>query len=208
MRIRSTTPPLSRDQVEAIGQVATIAAAQAGYALSRILRIQVRIIPSEVTNVRLSEVPSLFGGLDSPAIGVLVPFQGDRDGNAVLLFPEEGLRELEQLLADPDTTSGTSPSLPAFSELGKTMTGALLTTLSSLSENVVVALPPLIVQDMAGAILDSVLAEVGNWSDEVAVLVFKLVDLTGSSLIRSVLIPGREGLELFLEAADRLSIGP
>ena len=129
------------------------------------------------------------------------------EGNALLLFPEEGIRELEGMLLGSPGQAGDDLRLSAFAEIGNILTGVLLTVLSSLSEKIVVSLPPILVRDMAGAILDSMLAEAGAWSDEVTTLVFKLTDPEGASLVRSVLIPGSTGIELFLEAAGRLRTG-
>ena len=202
------TPPfLSREQIAVVGGVTSIAALQAGNSLSRLSNIPVSISVSEVANLRLSEIPALFGGLDSPAVGVLVPFHGDMEGNALLLFPEEGISELEQILFGQQDPVGEELKISDFSEIGNILTGTLLTVLSSLAERIVVSLPPVLVKDMAGAILDTILAEVGTWSDEVTVLVFELTDSEGASLVRSVLIPGSAGIELFLEAADRLRPG-
>jgi hypothetical protein len=60
---------------------------------------------------------------------------------------------------------------------------------------------------MAGAIVDAILAEVGTLSDEVATLTFNLTDPEDASLVKSVLIPGSAGIELFLEAAGRFRTG-
>ena len=199
------TPPfLTREQISAVGEVAAIAALQAGNSLSRLSNIPISISVPEVANLMLSEIPALFGGLDTPAIGVLVPFQGDMEGNALLLFPEEGISELEKILLGSQESTGDDLKKSTFAEIGNILTGTLLTVLSSLSERIVISLPPILVQDMAGAILDTILAEVGAWSDEVTTLVFKLTDHDGASLVRSVLIPGSSGIELFLEAAGRL----
>ncbi len=202
-----TTPFLSREQVAAVGEIATIAAGQAGNALSRLLKIPIRIGVPEVANVKLSEVPALFGGLDALAIGVLVPFHGDLEGNALLLFPEAGIKELEKMLFGSSGQAEDDLRLSAFAEIGNILTGSLLTVLSSLSERVVVNLPPFLVQDMAGAILDAILGEVGTLSDEVTTLTFNLTGLEDASLVKSVLIPGSAGIELFLEAAGRLRTG-
>ena len=202
-----TTPLLSREQVAAVGEIATIAAGQAGNALSRLLKIPIHVGVPEVTNVKLSEVPVLFGGLDAPAIGVLVPFQGDIEGNVLLLFPEEGITELEEMLFGSSGQAEDDLRLSAFAEIGNILTGSLLTVLSSFSERVVVNLPPFLVQDMAGAILDAILGQVGTLSDEVTTLTFNLTGLEGASLVKSILIPGNAGIELFLEAAGRLRTG-
>lgn len=204
---RFTPPSLSGEQIAAIGEVAAIAALKTGNSLSRLSNIPVSISVPEVANLMLSEIPALFGGLDTPAIGVLVPFRGDMSGNALLLFPEEGVSELEGLLLGQEGSAGDDLKRSAFSEIGNIIAGSLLTVLSSLSERIVISLPPVLVQDMAGAILDTILAEAGAWSDEVTTLIFKLTDPEGASLVRSVLIPGSSGIELFLEAAGRLRSG-
>jgi len=198
---------LSRESVAAVEEIATIAAGKAGNALSRLLNVPITFGPPEVTNIKLSEVPALFGGLDAPAIGVLVPFQGDIEGNALLLFHSEGITELEKMLFGSSEKAGDDLRLSAFAEIGNILTGSLLTVLSSLSEKVVVSLPPYLVQDMAGAILDAILAEVGILSDEVTTLTFNLTDPEGANLVKSVLIPGSTGIQLFLEAAGRLRTG-
>ena len=201
------SPLLSGEQIAVIGEVATIAALQAGNSLSRLSNVPVSILVPEVTNLMLSEIPALFGGLDTPAIGVLVPFQGDMEGNALLLFPEEGVIELERILFGQKEPVEDDLKRSAFSEIGNILTGTLLTVLSSLAEKIVVSQPPILVQDMAGAILDTILAEVGTWSDEVTILVFELTEPEGASLVRSILIPGSAGIELFLKAAGRLRPG-
>ena len=204
---RSTTPLLSGEQVAAVEKVAAIAAMQAGNALSQLSNTPISISTPEVASLKLSEIPNLFGGLETPAIGVLVPFQGDMEGNALLLFPEKGINELEELLFGPNRAAGEELKLSAFSEIGNILTGTLLTVLSSLSEKIVISLPPFLVQDMAGALLNTILAEVGAQSEEVTTLIFKLSDPRGASLVRSILIPGSAGIDLFLEAARRLRPG-
>ena len=202
-----TTPFLSREQVAAVGEIAMVAAGQAGNALSRLLEIPIRIDVSEIANVKLSEVPALFGGLDAPAIGVLVPFQGDIEGNALLLFPDAGITELEEMLLGSSGQAEDDLRLSAYAEIGNILAGSLLTVLSSFSEKVVVNLPPFLGQEMAGAILDTILGEVGALSNEVTTLTFNLIGLEDASLVKSVLIPGNAGIELFLEAAGRLRTG-
>ena len=71
-------------------------------------------------------------------------------------------------------------------------------------EKLLISQPPLLIHDMAGAILDALLADMGIGSDNAAVIMFHLADSEGNSLIRSVFVPGAAGIELLLEAAGRL----
>jgi chemotaxis protein CheC len=198
---------LSEKQVEDIRDVAAIAAVQAGNALARLSRLPVGITSSELLTLELGEIPSLFGGLNAPAIGVLIPFQGDIEGNALLMFPEAGVEALEEILLGRDKSGDEELKLSTFAEIGNILTGNLLTVLSSLSDRILISLPPFLVQDMAGAILDAVLADIGTGTDEVTVLVFNLAASSGGSLVRSVFIPGDAGIVLLLEAAGRLESG-
>lgn len=207
VKTRPDLPSLSGKQVADIRKVAEIAAAQAGDALSRLSKIPVSISDPDVANLVPGDVSALFGGLQTPAIGVLIPYQGDVEGGALLLFPDEGISELEKLLLVPSGKTDDSLKRSAFAEVANILTGTFLTVLSSLSERIIISLPPIVVQDMAGAILDSILAEVGTWSDEVTTLVFKLTGPDGASLVNAVLIPGSSGIELLLEAAGRLKSG-
>jgi chemotaxis protein CheC len=201
------TTTLSEKQLEAIGKVAAIAAVQAGNSLARVTDLPVGVASSNVLTLKLNEIPSLFGEVSAPAIGVLVSFQGDIEGNALLLFPEAGVETLERILLRGENGEDEDLRLSAFSEIGNILTGNLLTVLSTLSEKVLVSLPPYTVQDMAGAILDAVLADIGAAADEATALVFNLAEISGDNLVRTVFIPGVAGIGLLLEAAGRLESG-
>jgi chemotaxis protein CheC len=96
----------------------------------------------------------------------------------------------------------------AFTETGNILSGAFITVLSRLSESLLITLPPITVKDMAGAILDTILAEIGSHADEVLALVSRLKDRTGGSLVKAVIIPDPGSIALFLQAAARLRSDP
>ena len=195
---------LTEEQKGAIRTVASIAAAQAGSVLSQLSGLEVRILDTEVVGLELADVSGFFGGSDVPAIGVHIPFYGDLEGNALLIFPEEGVDELENIILGSGGRYDGDLIESVFMEIGNILTGTILTVLSTLTQKLLISLPPLLVKDMAGAILNALLADLGTASGEAAVVVFHLTDSGSRSLVRSVFIPGIAGMELLLEAADRL----
>jgi len=197
---------LTSEEKDAITSVLTIGTVQAGRSLSRLTGIDVQISPPEPAVLSIGDVPPLFGGLSTPAIGVLIGFHGDVEGNTLLLFPDEGISEMEGLLFPNDMVPGEDLKESAFAEVGNILSGTMLTVLSSLSERILINLPPMVVHDMAGAIIDTILAEVGASSDSVLALVSRIAKADGSSLASSVLIPDQAGIDLILEAAKRLKI--
>lgn len=200
----STSSRLTEKQIKALNVVANFVTIQSRSALSRFSNLAVRISSSEVKNLKLTDIPLFLGGLNSLALGVHVPFHGDLEGNVLLLFPEDGIRALEKGLLGSKTSLARELRDSAFSEIGNILTGTILTVLSSMTEKILISSPPILVYDMAGAILDALLADVGATSDDAMVIVFHLTDSKGESLVRSVFIPGVAGIELLLEAAGRL----
>jgi chemotaxis protein CheC len=207
--MKSETGPvlqLSGDQMEAIATVVSIGTVQAGRALSRLTGVGIQISPPEVAVLSMGDVPPLFGGMDAPAYGVLVPFQGDVEGNTLLLFPEEGIGDMQRLLFPADDDPSEEMLQSAFAEVGNILSGTFLTVLSSLSERILLNLPPTVAHDMAGAIIDAILAGIGATSDSVLALISGVSREDGGSLVRSIILPDPAAIELLLEAARRLRI--
>src|SRR5512138_771990 len=195
---------LSPREMGSIREIGLIGAGHAATALSRLTGVRVDMTVPELDIRPLAGLPPLFAALDEPALGVLLPHRGDLDGHFLLLFPEKGLRSLEAfLLRDP---AGATAEMreSAIAETGSIMAGSFLTMLSRLTGHILIPTPPLLVRDMAGAILDELLAEVGTRSDRVLTLDFTLRETGGKALARAVLIPDPTGVRLLLEAAERL----
>lgn len=200
----SSLSRLPEKQIKTIHIIADLFTSQSRGALSRFSNLAVHVNASWVRTLNLTDIPLFLGGLSSTALGVHVPFHGDLDGNVLLLFPEDGVIELEKSLFGSATPRNRELRDSAFLEIGNILTGTILTVLSSMTDKVLISSPPLLVCDMAGAILDTLLADVGTRSDEAVVIEFQLTDKQGGSLVRSVFIPGTAGIELLIEAAGKL----
>ena len=92
----------------------------------------------------------------------------------------------------------------AFREIGNILSGVFLTILSRLSGQIILNLPPIIARDMAGALLDAILADIGSTSDRIIALSSSMEDSSENPLVKVVIIPDPGGLDLFLEAGKRL----
>lgn len=196
--------PLTDAERDAIGVVLSIASVRAGHALSQLTGASIQINPPQVVEMALGEVPPFFGGMEAPALGVLVPFEGDVNGDTLLLFPEDGMREMEQLLFGDGRAPGPEMRDSAFAEVGNILSGAYLTVLSTLSGKLLLSQPPSVARDMAGAIIDAILAGVGASSDTVLAIISGICREEGPSLVRSIFFPDQAGVSLLMEAAQRL----
>ena len=205
--VRRKGPRFTEAEAQSITRICSIGSAQAARSLSSLTGRSVSVSVPELKVLPLSEVPSLFGGLDIPTVGVLVPFQGDETGNILLLFSGKGEENMERFLF-PGEKPDEELRLSAFAETGNIISGSYLAVLSRFSDSILINLPPVVVRDMAGAIVDTILAEVGIASDEVVALVSRLSEESGSTLVKVVLIPDPRGIDLFMQAAGRFRPGP
>ncbi len=192
------------EDIDSISMVGKIGAQHAAAALSKLVGITVKLSRLEAMTLSVGKVPDRVGGMGTPVMGVLIPFQGDVTGNTLLLFSDEAVDELLVLLFPDRKTIEGDLRDSAIAETGNILAGAIHTVLSRLTGRILISLPPVAVLDMAGALLDSLLAEAGSRGDAVVCLEFQLTDGDGKNLVKTVLLPGLEGLELMKEAAKRL----
>lgn len=200
-------PGFESTELAAIRHIGMIGANHAATALSRLTGARVESSIPEVKVVPFAEVLPLFETVEDPAVGVLLPYGGDIEGHFLQLFPEDGVRTLQEfLLADP---AGASPAMrdSAITETASIMTGAFLTILSRLTGHILMSSPPLLVKDMAGAILDELLAEIGTGGDSLITIGTVMREEMGPVLARTLLLPDPAGVRLLLEAAGRLRAG-
>ena len=195
---------LSRGEISTIREICSIAAAQAASALSNLMNVGVVMSVPDLHVLPIKDVPGIFGEMDASTVGVIIPFHGDVQGNILFLFPDEGAGELTRALF-PDG-GGESRDLvdSALMEIGNILSGVFLTLLSRISGRIILNLPPILARDMAGALLDTTLAEAGAASDRIMVLSSSLKDGSGNRLANVVIIPDSMGMDLFLEAGDRM----
>jgi chemotaxis protein CheC len=189
---------------DAIREICTIGAGHAATALSRLTGACIDMTAPELTICTLAGVPSLFSSLEEPCCGVMLPYGGDLEGRFLLLFPESGVRALERHLLPDPARAGDELRGSALAETATIMAGAFLTVLSRMTGRILIPSPPVMARDMAGAIIDEVLADVGAASDEVIALDFVLRQRSGETIAHALLIPDPTGVGLLLEAAGRL----
>jgi chemotaxis protein CheC len=121
----------------------------------------------------LNVVPGIAGGPEKVVVTVYLGIEGDLNGHLMLLFTEEsGLRVVDMLM---EQAAGTSKALDdigvsALAETGNVCGSSFLNALSDRTGLKIVPTTPVVVVDMAGAILESVVTELYLNGDEVLVV--------------------------------------
>jgi chemotaxis protein CheC len=162
--------------------VAGDGAKRAGRAVSGLLGQDVRI---EVPSVRLgtrTDAAEAVGGPEATVLGSYLAISGEVTGHVLLLFPAQRALECVDLMYG--LLRGTTPAPDALAEsaigeLGNVVGSAFVNALADDLNLVLHPTPPALLHDMAGAVLQTLYAEILAQDGEVAILDTVFADPSG-----------------------------
>jgi chemotaxis protein CheC len=208
----TTTPAAS----QALERTFERAMGAAGRALAEMSGHAIEVVATEVARTTARHVVDAAGGAGTVVVGIYVGITGSVDGHALLVLQPDGARRLAGLLLDGLAEPGRLevdefgvPSLDelelsALREVGNVTVGAFLNEVGRHLDEPVVVTVPTAISDMAGAILDAVLADLTVDTDEVLAARTSFIN-GGDTIEGAVLVLPRqsslEALTLALGAA-------
>ena len=194
---------LSRFQLDILKEVGNIGAGHAATALSQLLAEKIKMTVPSVSLIPLSQVSEVLGGSEKLVVGIYTRFFGDAPGKIIFLFDySEALMMADRMLnrASGTTRSFSDLESSALKEVGNIMTGAYLYAMTSLTGFDYLSSVPAFASDMAGAILNTALLDLGTMGDY-ALLITTEFRLTQRKINgHFFLVPDPGALELTLSA--------
>ena len=189
-------PPLTDLQLDALRELANIGSGNAGTALSAMLGKAVDISVPTAAALPLPDAIAIAGDPGELRHGVVVPVSGDLDAVVVLLFPDPDARTLcRQFAIEPGTEDGRS----MLGEVGNILGTNYINVLAQMAGMRLDPSPPQVVEDLLGAILQSVLLARGEDVDT-AVILDSALEVEGEECSLSFLmLPAAGGIRLLLE---------
>lgn len=159
-------------QISALKEVGNIGAGNAAIALSQMVEKKVDLSVPKATLVTLTGVPDLVGGPETTVAGVYLNITGDCSGSILLLLEKESASSLAGLMVpdDLDAPDIDVVKSSALQETGSILSGAYLSALGQLTGLFFKPSVPGFAMDMAGAILDYVLVDLGATEEQVLVV--------------------------------------
>lgn len=151
---------LTAHDLDILTEIGNIGASHAATALSQLLGRPVLVSLSRAQLCDFGEIPELAGGSESVVLAVFLHLKGDFSGSILLMVPREVAVYLIRNLL-PDIGSGEEFSdfgLSALAEVGNILCGSYTTSIATLTSLRITQSVPDVAMDMAGAILDSIIA--------------------------------------------------
>ncbi|MBR1728320.1 MAG: chemotaxis protein CheC [Selenomonadaceae bacterium] len=164
---------LSPIQLDALREIGNVGAGNSATALSQIINKRIDMNVPKVALVPIETVPDLVGGPDTIVVGVFLRVYGKAPGNILFLLPQKSAFYLVDTLMGRE--HGTTKRLDfmdesALMEIGNILSGAYLNAFFNFTHISMLPSIPALAMDMAGAILNVILVQLGQMGDQALVI--------------------------------------
>ncbi len=194
---------LSGNQLDALREIGNIGAGNSATALSQLINRRIEMNVPKVSIVPLEEVPELVGGPETVVVGVFLRVYGKAPSNILFLMPRDSAFYLVDTLMGKqrgETTSLDFMDESALMEIGNILSGAYLNALFNFTKLALLPSIPALAMDMAGAILNVVLVQLGQMGDQALVIETKFISEDDGINGHFFLVPDPGSLETILSA--------
>lgn len=160
---------LDEMHLDILREIGNIGAGNATTALSQLINAKIDMGVPVVKILEFKELAEVLGGEENPIVGILLGLEGDAGGMIMFILEQKAAHNLVNILMGKDINkfeNFTEMDLSALKEIGNIITGAYLSSLSSLTNLNIVATIPYMAIDMAGAILSVPAIEFGKVGDK------------------------------------------
>jgi chemotaxis protein CheC len=164
---------VSEEQLLALQEMSIVGMDHAAIALSQLMKREIRLKVPRVMTMDVARLSEFFGGGQQMVVGVYLQILGDARGNIMMIFTREDAIKMLELLLSRNRGKGTLMTeleVSALKEVGNILASAYLNALGDMFKMTLIPSVPLLTLDMAGAVVDYVLNELGE-GGEVSVLI-------------------------------------
>jgi chemotaxis protein CheC len=194
---------LNHEQLDALREVSNIGMGHAATALSQLMGRTIYLNVPEVHMVEISKVPEILGGAEQMVVGIYLQILGNARGNILMIFPRENaVRMLEKLLGKENGKGSilSEMEVSALKEVGNILASAYLSAMGNLLKMTLIPSVPLLSFDMAGAVVDYVLVDLGTVGDTSLVIETEFAGEDARINGHFFLLPDPSSLQVILQS--------
>jgi chemotaxis protein CheC len=194
---------LTRTQLDALREIGNIGSGNAASALAQFLNRKIDMAVPSASIMDFKAIPAIIGGPDKTVMGIFLKVMGEISGRFLLLIPEKtSLKLLHTLIPgceiDTPLKMGELES-SCMREVGNILAGAFLNALSVITQTPMLNSLPSMTYDMAGAMIDSIVADMASISDKVLMIETSFIESEEDLRIHIFLLPDPASLQLLLK---------
>lgn len=195
------TDALNEMQLDVLREVGSIGAGHAATALSQLLDRPVTLEVPTIEVLGIAEVPGVFGAPEQLVLGVYSRLLGDVNGSVLFMVPRESTLTLVDLLHGWDV--GTSTEFGDDEEVllghvASVLVSAYLAAIARLTGLDILPSSPALGYDMAGALLQAVIAEADLYAESAVLVRTAFLDEGRSVEAALFFVPDPTGMSTIL----------
>ena len=160
---------LSDMQLDVLQEIGNVGAGNSATALSRLIQHRIEMNVPQVALVPIEDVPEFVGGPELVVVGIFLRVYGKAPSNILLLIPRDSAFALADTMCGREVGTTTKELSPmdesALMEVGNILAGSYLNAFYSFTGISMLPSVPALAVDMAGAILNVVLVQLGEMGD-------------------------------------------
>ncbi len=194
---------ISEFQLDAFREIGTIGAGNGATALSQLMNRKVSMSVPSIKILPFAQVPDVVGGAEKLVAGVFTTVEGPAPCNILFLFPIVSAKVLVGRLMDCkylENEGIDDVGKSALAEVVNIVNGAYLNSLGSFTSLHFIPSVPALAIDMAGALLDTVLAQIGMAGDHALLMETVFSEIEENVTGHFFLLPEAGSLEKIMEA--------
>ena len=194
---------LTPAQLDAMREIGNIGAGNTATALSQIVNKKIDMNVPQVSIVPIEDVPDLVGGPDALIVAIFLRDYGKAPGNILFLMPKENAFYLvDDLMGRPHGTTQSLDEMDvsALKEVGNILAGSYLNAFFHFTSLSMLPSIPSLAIDMAGAVLNIVLVQLGQMGDHAMVIETKFLAEDDSINGHFFLVPDPGSLATIVKA--------
>ncbi|MCR5834196.1 MAG: chemotaxis protein CheC [Selenomonadaceae bacterium] len=194
---------LTPTQLDALREIGNVGAGNAATALSQVINKRIDMNVPKVALIPIEDVPELVGGADKLIVGIFLRVYGKAPGNILFIMPKESAYYMvDDLMGRPHGSTKTlnEMDVSALKEVGNILSGSYLNAFFHFTNISMVPSIPSLAIDMAGAILNIVLVQLGQMGDHAMVIETKFLAEDDSVNGHFFLVPDPGSLTTLVKA--------
>jgi len=193
---------LNNLQLDALKEVGNIGAGNAATALSKMIKTRIEMSVPDIMILPFSRIAATIGGPDAHVTAIYYTIKGQAPGTLLFLIPVIDARKIAGVLLNKGVSDDQLPfdemECSAIRELGNIMAGSFLNALNMFTSIHFVPTVPALCIDMVGAILGSVLTNLGMVSDYVLFIKTEIKYQGNHAIGNLYFLPEAEALQVIL----------
>lgn len=193
---------LNNLHLDALREIGNIGSGNAATALATIINKKIDMNVPSIKILDFNDVSSALGGEEIVVAGVYFEVEGDIDGSIMFLLDLNSAKTLTNILMgrEDQIKELNEMDRSALREIGNILSGAYISSLSSLTNlNIKMSVPSLCI-DMAGAIISVPAIQFGYVADKMILIETVLQDGTEKVKGNFFLIPENNSFETLLKS--------